>query len=63
MGFGEQVTWFSQPIRDLIGFGYKPFKHYRLHSWHAFLVQLSAQLYRGLLFRPDQRLHRVEIAE
>ena len=25
MGFGEQVTWFSQPVRDLLGFGYKPF--------------------------------------
>ena len=25
MGFGEQVTWFSQPLRDFIGFGYKPF--------------------------------------
>ena len=25
MGFGEQVTWFTQPVRDLLGFGYKPF--------------------------------------
>ena len=25
MGFGEQVTWFSQPVRDILGFGYKPF--------------------------------------
>ena len=25
MGFGEQVTWFSQPLRDDLGFGYKPF--------------------------------------
>ncbi len=25
MGFGEQVTWFSQPVRDTLGFGYKPF--------------------------------------
>ncbi len=25
MGFGEQVTWFDQPVRDMLGFGYKPF--------------------------------------
>ena len=25
MGFGEQVTWFSQDVRDMLGFGYKPF--------------------------------------
>ena len=25
MGFGEQVTWFDQPVRDFLGFGYKPF--------------------------------------
>ncbi|KMW58096.1 TRAP dicarboxylate transporter, DctQ subunit, unknown substrate 3 [Candidatus Rhodobacter oscarellae] len=25
MGLGEQVTWFSQPVRDMLGFGYKPF--------------------------------------
>ncbi|MCY4167473.1 MAG: TRAP transporter small permease [Rhodobacter sp.] len=25
MGFGEQVTWFSQTVRDVLGFGYKPF--------------------------------------
>ena len=25
MGFGEQVTWFEQPVRDVLGFGYKPF--------------------------------------
>lgn len=25
MGFGEQVTWFAQPMRDVLGFGYKPF--------------------------------------
>ena len=25
MGMGERVTWFSQPVRDALGFGYKPF--------------------------------------
>jgi len=25
MGMGERVTWFSQPVRDKLGFGYKPF--------------------------------------
>ena len=25
MGFGEQVTWFDQSGRDVLGFGYKPF--------------------------------------
>lgn len=25
MGFGEQVTWFDQSVRDVLGFGYKPF--------------------------------------
>ena len=27
MGFGEQVTWFSQSARDMLGFGYKPFTY------------------------------------
>ena len=25
MGMGERVTWFSQALRDTLGFGYKPF--------------------------------------
>ena len=25
MGMGECVTWFSQEVRDVLGFGYKPF--------------------------------------
>ncbi len=25
MGMGERATWFSQPVRDFLGFGYKPF--------------------------------------
>lgn len=25
MGMGERVTWFSQELRDVLGFGYKPF--------------------------------------
>ena len=25
MGLGERVTWFSQPVRDVLGFGFKPF--------------------------------------
>lgn len=25
MGMGERTVWFSQPVRDVIGFGYTPF--------------------------------------
>ena len=43
MGFGEQVTWFSQPIRDLIGFGYKPFTNNTTYIlgmpfWYCYLL-------------------------
>ena len=43
MGFGEQVTWFSQPIRDLIGFGYKPFTNNTTYIlgmpfWYSYLL-------------------------
>lgn len=43
MGFGEQVTWFSQPIRDLIGFGYKPFTNNSTYIlgmpfWYSYLL-------------------------
>lgn len=43
MGFGEQVTWFSQPIRDLIGFGYKPFTNNTTYIlgmpfWYGYLL-------------------------
>ena len=44
MGFGEQVTWFSQPIRDLIGFGYKPFTNNTTYIlgmpfWYSYLLR------------------------
>jgi len=43
MGFGEQVTWFNQPIRDLIGFGYKPFTNNTTYIlgmpfWYSYLL-------------------------
>lgn len=43
MGFGEQVTWFSQPIRDVIGFGYKPFTNNTTYIlgmpfWYSYLL-------------------------
>ncbi len=43
MGFGEQVTWFSQPIRDFIGFGYKPFTNNTTYIlgmpfWYSYLL-------------------------
>lgn len=46
MGFGEQVTWFSQPIRDLIGFGYKPFTNNTTYIlgmpfWYSYLLSFK----------------------
>ena len=43
MGFGEQVIWFSQPIRDMIGFGYKPFTNNTTYIlgmpfWYSYLL-------------------------
>ena len=43
MGFGEQVTWFSQPARDMLGFGYKPFTNNTTYVlgmplWYSYLL-------------------------
>lgn len=43
MGFGEQVTWFSQPVRDVLGFGYKPFTNNTTYIlgmpfWYSYLL-------------------------
>jgi len=43
MGFGEQVTWFEQPVRDFLGFGYKPFTNNTTYIlgmpiWYSYLL-------------------------
>ncbi len=43
MGFGEQVTWFSQPVRDVLGFGFKPFTNNTTYIlgmpfWYSYLL-------------------------
>lgn len=43
MGFGEQVTWFEQPVRDVLGFGYKPFTNNTTYIlgmpfWYSYLL-------------------------
>ena len=45
MGFGEQVTWFDQPLRDLLGFGYKPFTNNTTYIlgmplWYSYLLSV-----------------------
>ena len=45
MGFGEQVTWFDQPVRDLLGFGYKPFTNNTTYIlgmpfWYSYLLSV-----------------------
>ena len=45
MGFGEQVTWFSQPVRDVLGFGYKPFTNNTTYIlgmpfWYSYLLSV-----------------------
>ena len=54
MGFGEQVTWFSQPIRDLIGFGYKPFTNNTTYIlgmpfWYSYLLSFIGALCFALI--------------
>ncbi len=43
MGFGEQVTWFDQSVRDVLGFGYKPFTNNTTYIlgmplWYSYLL-------------------------
>lgn len=43
MGFGEQVTWFDQSTRDVLGFGYKPFTNNTTYIlgmpfWYSYLL-------------------------
>ena len=43
MGFGEQVIWFEQPVRDVLGFGYKPFTNNTTYIlgmpvWYSYLL-------------------------
>lgn len=43
MGFGEQVTWFDQSLRDVLGFGYKPFTNNTTYIlgmpvWYSYLL-------------------------
>jgi len=43
MGFGEQVTWFDQSTRDVLGFGYKPFTNNTSYIlgmpfWYSYLL-------------------------
>ena len=45
MGFGEQVTWFDQPVRDFLGFGYKPFTNNTTYIlgmplWYSYLLSV-----------------------
>ena len=50
MGFGEQVTWFDQPLRDLLGFGYKPFTNNTTYIlgmpiWYSYLLSFVGALF------------------
>lgn len=43
MGFGEQVTWFDQSLRDVLGFGFKPFTNNTTYIlgmpfWYSYLL-------------------------
>lgn len=45
MGFGEQVTWFDQSLRDMLGFGYKPFTNNTTYIlgmpiWYGYFLSL-----------------------
>lgn len=54
MGFGEQVTWFSQPVRDMLGFGYKPFTNSTTYIlgmplWYSFLLSFVGAAFFALV--------------
>ena len=56
MGFGEQVTWFDQNLRDILGFGYKPFTNNTTYVlgmplWYSyFLSFVGAALFTVVSF-------------
>ena len=50
MGFGEQVTWFEQPVRDVLGFGYKPFTNNTTYIlgmpvWYSYLLSVIGAVF------------------
>ena len=50
MGFGEQVTWFSQPVRDVLGFGYKPFTNNTTYIlgmplWYSYILSVVGAVF------------------
>lgn len=54
MGFGEQVTWFSQPVRDVLGFGYKPFTNNTTYIlgmpfWYSYLLSVIGAFFFTLI--------------
>lgn len=54
MGFGEQVTWFSQPVRDMLGFGYKPFTNNTTYVlgmplWYSYLLSFIGAAFFALV--------------
>lgn len=54
MGFGEQVTWFAQPVRDVLGFGYKPFTNNSTYVlgmpfWYSYLLSFVGAAFFTLI--------------
>lgn len=54
MGFGEQVTWFDQPLRDLLGFGYKPFTNNTTYIlgmpiWYGYFLSLIGAFFFAIV--------------
>ncbi|MEO0385864.1 MAG: TRAP transporter small permease [Pseudomonadota bacterium] len=50
MGFGEQVTWFDQSVRDILGFGYKPFTNNTTYIlgmplWYSYALSFVGALF------------------
>ena len=54
MGFGEQVTWFDQSVRDVLGFGYKPFTNNTSYIlgmpfWYSYLLSFIGAFFFTLV--------------
>lgn len=54
MGFGEQVTWFDQPLRDFLGFGYKPFTNNTSYIlgmpfWYSYLLSFFGAFFFAII--------------
>lgn len=54
MGFGEQVTWFDQSVRDVLGFGYKPFTNNTTYVlgmpiWYGYFLSLIGAFFFALI--------------